>query len=116
MAWARGTSWSRSTASRRCWTTTGSTIRHLVALGEAIADGVEVRGYLSWGCLDLVSNSTAQMSKRYGLVYVDRDDDGNGTLTRYKKKSFDWYAEVIRTNGASLSEVNQRSTVGRGRG
>jgi 6-phospho-beta-glucosidase len=75
---------------------------HLVALGEAISDGVEVWGYLSWGCIDLVSNSTAQMSKRYGLVYVDRDDDGSGTLERYRKKSFDWYAEVIRTNGAAL--------------
>jgi 6-phospho-beta-glucosidase len=75
---------------------------HLVALGEAIADGVEVWGYLSWGCIDLVSNSTAQMSKRYGVIYVDRDDDGSGTLARYRKKSFAWYAEVIRTNGGSL--------------
>ena len=75
---------------------------HLVQLGEAIADGVEVWGYLSWGCIDLVSNSTAQMSKRYGFIYVDRNDDGSGTLERYRKKSFDWYAEVIRTNGAGL--------------
>jgi 6-phospho-beta-glucosidase len=75
---------------------------HLVQLGEAITDGVEVWGYLSWGCIDLVSNSTGQMSKRYGLIYVDRDDDGTGTLERYRKKSSDWYAEVIRTNGASL--------------
>jgi 6-phospho-beta-glucosidase len=75
---------------------------HLVQLGEAITDGVEVLGYTSWGCIDLVSNSTAQMSKRYGFIYVDRNDDGSGTLERYKKKSFDWYAEVIRTNGASL--------------
>lgn len=75
---------------------------HLVQVGEAIADGVEVLGYTTWGCIDLVSASTAQMSKRYGFVYVDRDDDGSGTLERYKKKSFDWYAEVIRTNGASL--------------
>lgn len=76
---------------------------HLVQLGEAITDGVEVWGYLPWGCIDLVSNSTAQMSKRYGVIYVDRNDDGSGTLERYKKKSFDWYAEVIRTNGGSLS-------------
>ena len=75
---------------------------HLVQLHEAIADGVDVRGYLSWGCIDLVSNSTAQMSKRYGYVYVDRNDDGSGSLARHKKKSYDWYAEVIRTNGASL--------------
>jgi len=75
---------------------------HLVQLGEAIDDGVEVMGYTAWGCIDLVSFTTAQMSKRYGFVYVDRDDDGAGTLERYKKASFDWYAEVIRTNGASL--------------
>jgi 6-phospho-beta-glucosidase len=67
-----------------------------------VADGVEVLGYTTWGCIDLVSASTAQMSKRYGFIYVDRDDDGSGTLARYKKQSFDWYAEVIRTNGASL--------------
>jgi 6-phospho-beta-glucosidase len=75
---------------------------HLVQLGEAITDGVEVWGYLSWGCIDLVSNSTAQLSKRYGLIYVDRNDDGSGSLERYRKKSFDWYAEIIRTNGANL--------------
>ncbi len=75
---------------------------HLVQLGEAITDGVDVLGYLAWGCIDLVSNSTAQMSKRYGFIYVDRNDDGSGTLARYRKKSFDWYAEVIRTNGGSL--------------
>lgn len=75
---------------------------HLVQVGEALADGVEVLGYTTWGCIDLVSASTAQLSKRYGFVYVDRGDDGSGTLERYRKKSFDWYAEVIRTNGASL--------------
>jgi len=75
---------------------------HLVQVGEAIADGVPVIGYTSWGCIDIVSASTAQMSKRYGLIYVDRNDDGSGTLDRFPKKSFDWYAEVIRTNGASL--------------
>jgi 6-phospho-beta-glucosidase len=75
---------------------------HLVQVGEAIADGVEVLGYTTWGCIDLVSASTAQMSKRYGFVYVDRQDDGSGTLERYRKKSFGWYREVIATNGASL--------------
>ena len=75
---------------------------HLVQLGEAIADGVEVLGYTSWGCIDLVSFTTAELSKRYGFVYVDRNDDGTGSLERYRKKSFDWYAEVIATNGASL--------------
>jgi 6-phospho-beta-glucosidase len=75
---------------------------HLVQVGEALKDGVPVLGYTSWGCIDLVSASTAQMSKRYGFIYVDRNDDGTGTLARYRKKSFDWYSEVIRTNGASL--------------
>ncbi len=81
---------------------------HLVQLGEAIADGVEVLGYTAWGCIDLVSASTAQMSKRYGFVYVDRHDDGSGSLERYRKASFDWYAEVIRTNGASLRPTADR--------
>jgi 6-phospho-beta-glucosidase len=76
---------------------------HLVQVGEAIADGVDVMGFTPWGCIDLVSASTAQMSKRYGFIYVDRNDDGTGTLDRFKKKSFDWYAEVIRSNGSSLT-------------
>lgn len=75
---------------------------HLLQVGEAIEDGVEVMGYTSWGCIDLVSASTAEMSKRYGYIYVDRNDDGTGTLNRYKKKSFNWYKEVIETNGESL--------------
>ena len=75
---------------------------HLVQVREAIGDGVNLLGYTSWGCIDLVSASTAQMSKRYGFVYVDRNDDGSVTLQRYRKKSFDWYREVIATNGESL--------------
>ncbi|WP_018296305.1 glycoside hydrolase family 1 protein [Corynebacterium lubricantis] len=75
---------------------------HLVQVGEAIDDGVELMGYTTWGPIDLVAMSTAQMSKRYGFIYVDRNDDGSGTLERYKKKSFAWYKEVIATNGASL--------------
>jgi 6-phospho-beta-glucosidase len=77
---------------------------HLQQVGEAIADGVQVLGYTSWGPIDLVSASTAQMSKRYGFIYVDRNDDGTGTLTRYRKKSFHWYAQVIATNGATLRQ------------
>ena len=77
---------------------------HLVQVREAIEDGVPVMGYTSWGCIDLVSASTAELKKRYGFIYVDRKDDGSGTLARYKKKSFDWYREVIRTNGKSLAE------------
>ncbi len=76
---------------------------HLVQVGEAIQDGVDVLGYTTWGCIDLVSASTAQLSKRYGFIYVDRNDDGSGSLARYKKKSFDWYAEVIRSRGANLT-------------
>ncbi|MDZ5143756.1 glycoside hydrolase family 1 protein [Microbacterium testaceum] len=76
---------------------------HLVQVGEAIEDGVEVLGYTSWGCIDIVSASTAQLSKRYGFIYVDRNDDGSGTLERYRKKSFGWYTDVIRSNGASLT-------------
>lgn len=75
---------------------------HLVQVGEAIEDGVKVLGYTSWGPIDLVSASTAQMSKRYGFIYVDRNDDGSGSLKRYRKKSFDWYKQVIASNGASL--------------
>ena len=59
-------------------------------------------GYTSWGCIDLVSASTAELKKRYGYIYVDRNDDGTGTLNRYKKKSFYWYKDVIATTGESL--------------
>ena len=85
---------------------------HLVQVVQAIADGVEVLGYTSWGCIDLVSASTAQMSKRYGFIYVDRDDDGNGTLARYRKKSFGWYRDVIASNGACLIPPPQDAAQG----
>jgi len=75
---------------------------HLVQVREAIEDGVEVLGYTCWGPIDLVSASKAELSKRYGFIYVDRDDQGNGTLERRRKKSFNWYKEVIASNGASL--------------
>lgn len=75
---------------------------HLVQVEEAIKDGVELMGYTTWGCIDLVSASTAELKKRYGFIYVDRHDDGSGTLARYRKKSFNWYKEVIATNGDSL--------------
>ncbi len=75
---------------------------HLVQVREAIEDGVEVMGYTSWGPIDLVSASRAELSKRYGFIYVDRDDSGAGTLARSRKKSFYWYQEVIATHGASL--------------
>ncbi len=75
---------------------------HIEQVGKAIEDGVPVMGYTTWGCIDCVSASTSQMSKRYGFIYVDRNDDGSGTLERYKKKSFDWYKKVIASNGAEL--------------
>lgn len=77
---------------------------HLLELERAIQDGVDVLGYTAWGCIDCVSASTAQLSKRYGFVYVDRNDDGTGTLERYRKDSFSWYRDVIATNGAALHE------------
>lgn len=75
---------------------------HLVQVEEAIADGVPVMGFTTWGCIDLVSALTAEMKKRYGLIYVDRNNDGSGTMARYKKKSFLWYKDVINSNGKSL--------------
>lgn len=75
---------------------------HILQMWEAIEDGVELMGYTPWGCIDLVSASTGEMKKRYGFLYVDKDDQGNGTLTRRKKDSFAWYQECIRTNGASV--------------
>ena len=77
--------------------------QHIQAMSDAIEiDGVELWGYTTWGCIDLVSASTGEMSKRYGFIYVDRDDQGNGTNKRYKKKSFDWYKKVIASNGEDL--------------
>ncbi len=75
---------------------------HINAMAQAIADGVELMGYTSWGCIDLVSASTGEMSKRYGFVHVDRNDDGSGTLVRRKKKSFTWYKQVIASNGENM--------------
>lgn len=76
---------------------------HLKALNDAInIDGVDVLGYTTWGCIDLISASTGEMKKRYGFIYVDADESGNGTLNRYKKKSFSWYQEVIKSNGQNL--------------
>lgn len=65
-------------------------------------DGVDLMGYTLWGCIDLISAGTGEMRKRYGLIYVDLDDKGAGSLERMRKKSFCWYKDVIRTNGANL--------------
>ncbi|GAL03899.1 6-phospho-beta-glucosidase [Photobacterium aphoticum] len=76
---------------------------HLVQAREAMLDGVELMGFTSWGPIDLVANSTAEMKKRYGFIYVDRHDDGTGTLIRKRKKSFYWYQDVINSRGQSLT-------------
>lgn len=76
--------------------------KHIAQMAEAIQDGVEIIGYTSWGPIDLVSASTGEMRKRYGYIYVDKDNEGNGTLKRTRKKSFYWYKKVIETNGKQL--------------
>jgi len=76
--------------------------KHIEQIREAIADGVDVFGYTTWGPIDLVSCGTHQMSKRYGFIYVDRDDAGTGTLKRSRKQSFYWYKKVIESNGSDL--------------
>lgn len=76
---------------------------HIRAMMEAAdEDGVDIMGYTPWGCIDLVSATTGEMSKRYGMIYVDKDDNGKGTLNRVRKKSFYWYKDVIASNGERL--------------
>ena len=76
---------------------------HIEAMRQAVTqDGVKVMGYTIWGCIDVVSFGTGEMEKRYGLIYVDRDNQGRGSLERKKKKSFGWYKQVIATNGEDL--------------
>lgn len=72
---------------------------HIIEMKKAIADGVDLMGYLVWGPIDIVSASTGEMKKRYGFIYVDKDDHGAGTFNRSKKKSFEWYKQVIASNG-----------------
>lgn len=76
---------------------------HIKEMKKAVLlDGVDLIGYTPWGCIDLVSFTTGEMKKRYGFIYVDRNDDGTGTLERSKKKSFSWYQKVIASNGETL--------------
>ena len=76
---------------------------HIRAMADAVAlDGVPLMGYLAWGCIDLVSASTGELAKRYGMLYVDKQDDGTGTLARSRKDSFYWYKKVIASNGDDL--------------
>lgn len=77
--------------------------KHIVEMKKAVEiDGVDLMGYTPWGCIDLVSFGTGEMDKRDGFIYVDRDNAGKGTLKRSKKKSFNWYKEVIASNGEVL--------------
>ena len=76
--------------------------QHIRQMGEAVKDGVDLRGYTTWGPIDLVSAGTGEMAKRYGFIYVDKYDDGTGDLTRRRKDSFYWYKKVIATNGEDL--------------
>ncbi|ETY73448.1 6-phospho-beta-glucosidase [Lactiplantibacillus fabifermentans] len=76
---------------------------HIKAMEEAVnLDGVDLIGYTPWGCIDLVSASTGEMAKRYGFIYVDADDNGEGSFDRSKKDSFDWYKQVIASDGEDL--------------
>ena len=76
---------------------------HIEEMKKAVTeDGVDLIGYLPWGCIDLVSAGTGQMDKRYGFIYVDKNDAGEGTLKRSRKDSFFWYKEVIESNGKDL--------------
>ncbi|WP_040210936.1 glycoside hydrolase family 1 protein [Clostridium polynesiense] len=77
---------------------------HIKAMDKAFDDGVDLLAYTPWGCIDLVSASTGEMKKRYGFIYVDRDDTGKGSMKRYKKDSFYWYKKVIETNGKDLGD------------
>ena len=76
---------------------------HIEEMKKAVElDGVDLLGYTPWGCIDVMFFTTGELRKRYGFIYVDRNDDGTGTGNRYKKKSFDWYKKVIATNGEDL--------------
>lgn len=83
--------------------------KHIEQMLEAIEEGVELIGYTSWGIIDLISYSSSEMEKRYGFIYVDQDNDGNGTLERKRKKSFYWYKKVIENNG--LLSKNETSVL-----
>jgi 6-phospho-beta-glucosidase len=77
--------------------------QHIQQMAEAVEDGVDLMGYTMWGPIDLVSASTGEMAKRYGFIYVEKYDDGTGSLARRRKDSFFWYKKVIETNGEDLT-------------
>lgn len=78
-------------------------IAHVSEMKKAVVeDGVDLIGYTPWGCIDLISAGTGEMKKRYGMIYVDKDNDGNGSLNRSRKKSFYWYRDLIADNGNTI--------------
>lgn len=79
--------------------------QHIIEMKKAVdEDGVDLMGYMPWGCIDVVSAGTGEMRKRYGFIYVDMDDDGNGDLHRARKDSFYWYQKVCKSNGEELKK------------
>ena len=76
--------------------------RDVRAMEAAIENGVDLWGYTTWGCIDVVSAGTGEMRKRYGFIYVDMDDEGKGSMARSRKDSFFWYKKVIESNGEDL--------------
>ena len=78
---------------------------HIIEMLDALSDEVGLIGYTPWGCIDLVSASTGEMRKRYGMIYVDMDDEGQGTLERIRKDSFYWYQKCIKSQGTDLEQL-----------
>ena len=95
MAWERKTRWRKTYRIEYLR-------QHIRQMREAVEDGVDLMGYTVWSAIDLVSASTGEMAKRYGFVYVDRHDDGSGSMKRLRKDSFYWYKNVIESNGENL--------------
>ena len=78
--------------------------KHIEQIKKSVGDGVDLKGYTPWGCIDLVSASTGEMAKRYGFIFVERYDDGTGDFARRRKESFYWYKKVISSNGEDLTD------------
>lgn len=84
---------------------------HIGQMKLAINDGVDLFGYTAWTAFDLVSLGTGEFKKRYGFIYVDCDDEGNGSLDRYPKKSFYWYQKIIATNGFNIAQTDANKKI-----
>jgi 6-phospho-beta-glucosidase len=83
--------------------------QHILAMNEAIKDGVDLIGYMAWSCIDIISASTGEMEKRYGFIFVDRNNEGKGSFQRIKKDSFFWYKRVIQSNGEECRKFDELS-------